>query len=262
MLSSTGPSSPTMSKGKTLREQQHRRGEPDAWEKGPRQAHLAGDAAPRDKVDVPVEIPDDMGEEGQRSEHAWDLYCLPQPIVLVTTTDLEGNVNCAPKNWVSCAGPHRFLFVCSTEHDTYMNLQTTKEFTVNVPGAELVDKMHALARRGAASWENELRRAGLDMLPAKSVKPPRIAQCRVHLECKVELIHPVSTFEELGTEKAGTDILVLGRIVAMSADAEVVRAPSYEERLRLIRPMVLAPIWNYAVVERTEPLPHRWDLEY
>lgn len=251
-------------KGKSLAETQARREAPDdPWEERPRHAALAEGKSPRDKVDVPVAPPPDMSESsGLRSEHLWGLYALPQPVVLVTTTDLDGNVNCAPKNWVTHAGARHFAFVCSTEHDTYMNAQTTREFVVNVPGADLVPKLHALARRGAASWEDELRRAGLTALPSSKVKPPRIAECRAHLECRVTLLHRTSTKDDLGSEKAGTDVLVLGEVVAASADAEVVRAKSYAERVALIRPFVLAPIWNYSVVDRVEPLPDEWDLEY
>lgn len=251
-------------KGKTLAETQARREAPeDPWEKGPRNAPLAEGRAARDKVDVPVRPPEDMSEKsGLRSEHLWDVYALPQPVVLVTTTDLDGNVNCAPKNWVTHAGARHFAFVCSTEHDTYMNAQTTREFVVNVPGADLVPKLHALARLGTASWEDELRRAGLTSLPSTKVKPPRIRECRAHLECKVTLLHRTSTKDDLGSEEAGTDVLVLGEVVAASADADVVRAKTYAERVALVRPFVLSPLWNYAVVDRVEPLPRQWDLEY
>lgn len=254
-------------KGKTLAEMQApQEGPGDKWERGTvlgPERGLGVGAPPREKVDVPLETPRDMDEKsGQRSEYLWDLYATPQPVVLVTTADLEGNVDCAPKNWVTCAGSHHFLFVCSTEHDTYRNAHTTREFTVNVPGAELVDRLHALARKGTASWENELDRAGLTTLPGRAVKAPRIAECRVHLECKVDLLHRTSTEKDLGTEKIGTDVLVLGRIVAVSADAEIVRAPTYEERVRLLRPFVLTPVWNYQVVDAPKPLPMQWDLEY
>ena len=253
-------------KGKTLAETQARRTEPsDPWERSTvlGERGLGAGLPPRAKVDVPVEVPDDMDEaSGQRSEYLWDLYALPQPVVLVTTTDLEGNVNCAPKNWVSCAGADRFLFVCSTEHDTYRNAHTTKEFVVNVPGVELVDRLHALARRGTAMWENELTRAGLTAVASRKVRPPRIAECRVHLECKVTLLHETDSAKDLKGDKAGTDVLVLGRVVAASADAEVVRAPTYAERVKAIRPFVLTPVWNYQAVEDPRPLPEQWDLEY
>ena len=256
-----------MGKGKSLEETQERQTAPqDKWEKstvlGPERG-LGEGLAPREKVDVPIDTPDDMDEAaGQRSEYLYDIYSLPQPVVLVTTVDLDGNVNCAPKNWVTCAGSHGFAFVCSTDHDTYGNLQTTGEFVVNIPGSHLVEKLHALARKGTPSWENELTRAGLATLPSRLVKPPRVEACRVHMECRVELLHEVDSARELKSTKQGTDVLVFGRIVAVSGDAEVVRASSYEERTRLIDPFVLTPIWNYHTLSEPRPVPRGWDIEY
>lgn len=251
-------------KGKTLEETQRRREGPDTpWEKGTvwGERGLGAGLAPRAKVDFPLDMPEDMAP-GQRSEYLADLHCLPSPVVLVTTVDRAGNVDCSPKNWCMPAGAYGFAFVCSTDHDAFMNIQTTGEFVVNVPGVELVDRLHALARRGAASWENELARAGLTAVPSRVVRPPRVDECRVHLECRAELLHEVSSARELKSAKVGTDVLIVGKVVAASADAEVVRAPSYEDRLARIRPFVLTPLWNYTLVERGERLPHAWDLEY
>lgn len=256
-----------MAKGEPLAKTQERqKGPRDRWEKGTvlgPEMGLGAGLGPREKVDVPLAVPKDMGEEeGQRSEWSYDLHSLPQPVVLITTADLAGNVNCAPKNWVTTAGSHGFLFVCSTDHDTWMNVQATGEFVVNVPGASLVDKLHALSRKGTPSWENELRRAGLTSIPSKVVKPPRIGECRVHLECRAELLYEVDSARELGTHKQGTDVLVFGKIVAMSADAEVVRAPTYAERTRAIDPFVLTPIWNWHRLGEGREVPHAWDIEY
>lgn len=256
-----------MAKGKTLAEEQERRTKPrDKWEKstvwGP-EHRLGVGLEPRAKVDVPIETPDDMDEEaGQRSEYLYDLYCLPQPVVLVTTQDLAGNVNCAPKNWCMTAGSHGFAFVCSTDHDTYMNIQSQGEFVVNVPGVELVDRLHMLARKGTPSWENELTRAGLTAIPSTKVKPPRVKECRVHLECKAELLYEVDNARELRTDKQGTDVLIYAKILALSGDAEIVRAPTYDERVRLMRPFVLTPIWGYQVVDDPKEIPNGWDIEY
>ena len=254
-------------KGQTIEELQERqKGPRNKWEKGAvlgPEAGLGVGLPPREKVDVPVETPDDMDpSEGQRSEYLYDVYSLPQPVVLVTTADLDGNVNCAPKNWVTCAGSHGFVFVCSTDHDTYMNVQSTGEFVVNVPGADLVPRLHALARKGAPSWENEMKRAGLTAVPSRKVRPPRVGECRVHLECKAELLYEVDNARELKSAKQGVDVLVYGKIVALSGDAEVVRAPTYEERTRLINPFVLTPIWNWHSLGEPKPVPEAWDIEY
>ena len=84
----------------------------------------------------------------------------------------------------------------------------------------------------------------------------------MHLECRVELLHETDSARELKSAKMGTDVLVVGKIVAASADAEVVRAPSYAERVRLIRPFVLTPVWGYQVVDDPKDVPNAWDIEY
>lgn len=256
-----------MPKGESLADiQQPQKGPKNKWEKGTvlgPEYGLGIGLEPRDKVDVPIETPDDMDpEEGQRSEYLYDIYSLPQPVVLVTTMDLAGNVDCSPKNWCMTAGSHGFAFTCSTDHDAYMNIQTTGEFVVNVPGVELVEKLHALARKGHPSWENELRRAGLTEIPSRVVKPPRVKECRVHLECKAELLYEVDNARELKSHKMGTDVLIYGKILALSGDAEIIRAPTYEERVKLLRSFVLTPIWNYQVVDDVRPIPNGWDIEY
>jgi flavin reductase (DIM6/NTAB) family NADH-FMN oxidoreductase RutF len=256
-------------KGETLAElQQEQTGPKNKWEKGTvlgPERGLGVGLPPREKVDVPMEMPEDMDpEEGQRSEYLYDIYSLPQPVILVTTIDHAGNVDCSPKNWCTCAGAYGFAFVCSTDHDAFMNIQTQGEFVVNIPGVELVDRLHALARRGTAapSWENEMRRAGLTEIPSKVVKPPRVKECRVHLECKAELLYEVDSARELRSAKMGTDVLIYGKIVAVSGDAEVIRAPTYRERMRLIRPFVLTPIWDYEEVKDPKEIPGGWDIEY
>lgn len=246
--------------------QERQAGPKNRWEKGTvlgPQLGLADGLADDAKVDVPLDVPEDMDpEEGQRSEYLYDVYALPMPVILVTTTDHAGNVDCSPKNWCTHAGAFGFAFVCNTEHDAYMNVASTGEFVVNVPGAELLDKLHLLARKGAPSWENEMDRAGLTSVPSKVVRPPRIRECRVHLECRVELLYECDSVRELKSSKMGTDVLIFGKVVAASADARVIRAPTYRERIAEIRPIVLGPIWEYAVVDSTRELPGAWDIEY
>lgn len=256
-----------MAKGESLEEQAKERTRPqNRWEKGTvlgPEMGLGAGLEPREKVDVPLDMPEDMDpEEGQRSEYLYDVYALPMPVVLVTTADLAGNVDVSPKNWCTHAGAYGFAFVCSTEHDCFMNIQATGEFVVNVPGGELVPKLHALARRGTPSWENELRRAGLTELPSKVVRPPRVAECRAHLECKVELLYEMESHREVKSSKQGTAVLIVGKVVAMSADAEVIQAPTYYDRIKAVKPIVLGPIWQYAVVEETRELPGAWEVEY
>jgi flavin reductase (DIM6/NTAB) family NADH-FMN oxidoreductase RutF len=55
--------------------------------------------------------------------------------------------------------------------------------------------------------------AGFTALRASKVKPPRIAECRAHLECAL-----------VEHKDFGEEVWLLGRVVAASADPEVASA--------------------------------------
>jgi flavin reductase (DIM6/NTAB) family NADH-FMN oxidoreductase RutF len=63
---------------------------------------------------------------------------------------------------------------------------------------------------------NELEKAGLTALPSKIVKPPRIAECRSHFECKVEW-----------TKQWLHRVMVVGKVAAASVDEGCVDQNGY-----------------------------------
>jgi flavin reductase (DIM6/NTAB) family NADH-FMN oxidoreductase RutF len=82
-----------------------------------------------------------------------------------------------------------------------------KEFVVNYPGPELIEKVSAAAQ--LAEDSDEIALAGLTSIPSLVVRPPRIKECYLHLECKL-----------LETKDLEDSSLILGKIVARSADKE------------------------------------------
>ena len=140
----------------------------------------------------------------------WHPSPIPGQIVLVTTVDQRGEPNVAPKSWISMAafGPPPVLMVgCNLGHATARNILAQGSFVVNVPGEDLLATCWALGSepqiRGLARFE----RHGLTPLPAESVAPPRIAECRAHLECELD-----------DTKTWGDEVVLFGRIVAVSVD--------------------------------------------
>jgi flavin reductase (DIM6/NTAB) family NADH-FMN oxidoreductase RutF len=141
----------------------------------------------------------------------WDNIFAPSScLVLITTVDLQGRVNAAAFGTCTrvCHEPMYIAFTCGTGKDTYNNIQATGEFVVNVVPFEqvMLDKVLVcgLPFRGG---ENELEKAGLTALPARNLKPPRIAECRSHFECKAEW-----------TREWGNRLMVCGRVEAVSID--------------------------------------------
>jgi flavin reductase (DIM6/NTAB) family NADH-FMN oxidoreductase RutF len=137
-------------------------------------------------------------------------YFTVKPLILVTTLGSKGLPNVAPKTQATDVGrcEQYFAFVCTPQHHTYQNVKANKEFVVNYPSPELIGKVSAAAQRAEDS--DEIALAGLTSIPSLIVKPPRIKECYLHLECKL-----------LEIKDLEDSSLILGKIVARSADKEL-----------------------------------------
>ena len=140
----------------------------------------------------------------------------PSPVlgqlVLVTTTNRDGTSNVAPKNWISymAFNPSLIALGCNSKHWTAKNIIRSGEFVINIPGAELVDKIW---KAGYLDHPRPVESLGLTSVPSRKVKPPRVEECRAHLECVLDKHFSY-----------GDEIIILGRIGAGSIAREAVNA--------------------------------------
>jgi len=136
----------------------------------------------------------------------------PRPICFATTIDKAGNVNLSPFSFFNMFStnppmcifsPARRVRDNTTKH-TLDNVLEVKECVINIVNYSMVQQM-SLSSTDYAKGINEFEKAGFTMLPSKLVKPPRVAEAPVQLECLVtEVIH-------LG-EKPGAGNLILAEI--------------------------------------------------
>jgi flavin reductase (DIM6/NTAB) family NADH-FMN oxidoreductase RutF len=148
------------------------------------------------------------------SEH-WDKLFAPSAcLVMITTVDEAGRVNAASFGTCVrvCHDPVYISFTVGAPKDTAHNVLATGEFVVNVPPfeREILEKVRVVGLDFPPRI-NELDKAGLTAIPAKAVRPPRIAECRSHFECKVEW-----------TKQWLHRLMVCGKVVAASADQDCV----------------------------------------
>jgi flavin reductase (DIM6/NTAB) family NADH-FMN oxidoreductase RutF len=146
---------------------------------------------------------------------------VPRPIAWVVTRDLHGQLNAAPFSFFNAlAGDPPVVGIGIGSHDpgrprdTRRNIRDTGQFVVNLVSEEVRERMNITAIEFEHSV-SEPHEAGLTTVASVHVKPPRIAESPVSMEC--ELIQIV----EFGTENA----LVLGRILAMHVRDEAVMDP-------------------------------------
>ena len=118
---------------------------------------------------------------------------VPRPIALVTTLGPDGP-NAAPFSFFNmvCAEPPMLMFSMAprtgaTMKDTVRNIERTPEFVVHIVDEANRQKMNLCS----TDWPygvNEIERAGFSIAPSRKVRPPRLADCPVQLECRLERI--------------------------------------------------------------------------
>jgi flavin reductase (DIM6/NTAB) family NADH-FMN oxidoreductase RutF len=118
----------------------------------------------------------------------------PRPIAWVTTVDNDGRVNLAPFSFFNAFGANPPVVVFSpvlrrdgSKKDTLQNLNAVNEFVLNAAVEDLAEKMNATATE-LPPGQSEADHAGLTLMPSTMVRPPRVAESPVHMECKVHQI--------------------------------------------------------------------------
>ena len=129
---------------------------------------------------------------------------VPRPIAFVSSLDEHGVRNLAPFSYFTAvsADPPVVLFCPSVRRDdpqrglvahkdTLLNVIATREFVINVVTDALVEKMNLTSAQVPPAVD-EFELAGLTPLPSELVKPPRVAESPVQMECRLRQIIEVS----------------------------------------------------------------------
>jgi len=115
---------------------------------------------------------------------------LPRPIALVTTLGPDC-VNAAPFslfNLVGTSPPMLIFSVCNqgngSEKDTIRNLRRLPECVVHICSSAIAERMNVCATDFPADV-SEFDMAGFTALASHKVRPPRIKEAPVQMECRV-----------------------------------------------------------------------------
>ncbi|MBN8898230.1 MAG: flavin reductase family protein, partial [Rhodospirillales bacterium] len=135
----------------------------------------------------------------------------PRPIAWVTTQDVDGTVNAAPFSFFNAmsGNPPVVAFGIGGRgpgdvKDTGGNIRRTGEFVVNLVSFALAEQMNITAIDFPKEID-ELAEAGLTKAPSTKVKPPRILEAPVSMECERLVI------VDVGIDRA----VVLGKVLAI-----------------------------------------------
>ena len=139
----------------------------------------------------------------------------PRPICFASTIDKAGNVNLSPFSYFNFMSQNPPICVFSPltrvrdgkDKHTLENIREVPEVVINIVNFDMVQQQ-SLASTEYAKEINEFDKSGFTALPSGLVKPPRVAESPVQLECKVR---EIITIQEGG----GTGNLVIAEVVNM-----------------------------------------------
>ncbi len=124
---------------------------------------------------------------------------VPRPIAFVSSVSADGVLNLAPFSFFAgvSADPPVICFcpmVRSSDgkkKDTLHNIEAMGEFVVNIVSEELVPQMNICSGEYPPDVD-EFALSGLTPVDSDLVKPPRVGESRISMECKLRQIIPVS----------------------------------------------------------------------
>ena len=147
---------------------------------------------------------------------------VPRPIAFVSTIGSDGILNLAPFSFftVASANPPVVVFCPMVPgsgsnrcKDTLRNVEMTKEFVLNIVSEDFADKMNTTSGDYRPEVD-EFAVSGLTPLPSDLVRPPRVAESRVQMECRLAQVVRVSE-NPLGGS------LVLGEVLRFHVAEEI-----------------------------------------
>lgn len=169
---------------------------------------------------------------------------IPRPIGWISSLSKDGVPNLAPFSYFNAVGedPPHVMFSTTrggnANKDTLNNVLATGEFVVNMVTEDNVEKMNHTSQIVAPEI-SEFELAGLTPLPSLKVKPARVKESPITMEC--QLVHHYT----LEDHKHGGATIVIGRIVMFHID-ESVLLDDHKINMQTYRPVARLAGTNYS----------------
>ncbi len=180
---------------------------------------------------------------------------VPRAIGWLSTRSAEGVDNLAPYSQftnLTFDPPYVLVSVNRTpsrkRKDTAENIETTGEFVYNIVPYALREAMNITAAPFPPEVD-EFEKAGLTKAPCRLVKPFRVGESPISLECRHH-----QTILLPGDSKSGTVDIIIGKVVGVHIADEVI-LPDGKIDMEKIRPLARMGYSDYTSVE------HVFELE-
>ncbi len=174
---------------------------------------------------------------------------VPRPIAWVSSMHPNGAINLAPFSFFNALASDPPLVMISFsgyhehggEKDTLFNIKSSGEFVVNMVPLALKDAMNTTTAP-VAHEVNEMELAGLATEESTLIKPPRVKEAPIHLECVFhqEIKLPCTLENSINTA-------IIGRVLGIHINDEVLTDGLID--LGKIKPLARLGYQQYAVVD-------------
>jgi flavin reductase (DIM6/NTAB) family NADH-FMN oxidoreductase RutF len=133
----------------------------------------------------------------------------PRPIAFASTIDENGKPNLSPFSFFNMFSTNPPILIFSparrvrdnTTKHTLENAKSTKEVVINMVNFDIVQQM-SLSSTEYSKGVNEFEKAGFTMVNSEKVKPFRVGESPIQMECKVNSII------KLGTEGGAGNLII------------------------------------------------------
>jgi flavin reductase (DIM6/NTAB) family NADH-FMN oxidoreductase RutF len=181
------------------------------------------------KREISITQPDYLVQDwpGKYEIFSWLEYIVtvPNPIFIITTRKANGAPNANLQSWgllIGEEGNYSSLVALLDNTHTYLNILREGEWCTCFPSFQYYDQCFETIRLNAPD-NDEITESGFAVELPKTVQAPRIAECSINLECRLEWHHPL--YENSRWH------LFAGRVLHLAVD-EAVMVPDPLERMR------------------------------
>ncbi|SPE21668.1 conserved hypothetical protein [Candidatus Sulfotelmatomonas gaucii] len=138
---------------------------------------------------------------------------VPRPIAFVSTLDSSGIRNLAPFSYFTACSSNPPMVCFSTTvrsgprpyKDTLENVRATGEFVLNTVTEEIAERMN-ITSADVPPEVDEFALSGLTPIASDLVKPPRVAESKAQMECRLHQIVATS-------DRPGGGFLIIGEVL-------------------------------------------------
>lgn len=145
----------------------------------------------------------------------------PRPICFASTVDAKGNVNLSPFSFFNLFGtnPPVVIFSASrrvrnnTTKHTLQNVLEVPEVVINIVSYDMVQQA-SLSSCEYPKDTDEFIKSGFSKVASLLIKPPRVKESPVQMECKVIEVKPLG-------EGGGAGNLIIAEVLLMHIDENI-----------------------------------------